>query len=618
VSTHEGVARTEGWSAGTILLFAVWLGLTVGVLETAAQLARQHLGGAIIHRPRELVWMGPLGYTVLFGLPGLAAASLVRIFRGRIVTTVALALLLLAAFGALALFPFFRRVHLAALALLAVGAAARLAPWLSRRPAAARRLARLTVPPLAGLVVLAGAGVAAGRAWTERATLDRLPDPAPGSPNVLLLILDTVAAMHTSVHGYGRPTTPVLERFASEGVAFDHALSTSPWTLPSHATMFTGLYPHELAASWLVPFETEPRTLAEEFGERGYATAGFVANRPYGTYEHGLDRGFARYEDYRVSPGQVVRSTVLGRFVADVRRLRAWIGTDRELGGTDARMLTDRFLGWLDDAPDRPFFAFLNYYDAHDPYLPPDEHFARFAGRPRGSRTSPIRRYAQGRLAAEITADEVREEVDAYDGAISSIDEQIGRLLGGLRERGMLDGTIVVVTSDHGEEFGEHGLFLHGHSLYLPSLHVPLVIRYPGHVPAGERFDEPVTLRDLAATVADLASMCDADFPGRSLALHWGDPGCGTADASPLLASVRQGVRLPASFPAARGDMYSSFDASMRYILNGDGQEEVYRWRADPLETEDLEGTAEGAAAIARLRPVLPPEARSGTHGPDR
>lgn len=618
MSAGEGTSgRTDGWSPGSILLFAIWLGLAVGIVETGGQLVRQHIGDAIIHRPREIVWMAPLGYTVMFGLLGLASAALARIVRGRIATTGALFLLLLAAFGAVALFPLLRRVHLAALAVLALGAAARLAPWVARRPAAIRRLARLTIPPLAGLVVAAGVALAAGRAWTERSTLARLPEPAPGSPHVLLLILDTVSATHASVHGYGRPTTPVLERLASEGAAFDHALSTSPWTLPSHATMFTGLYPYELSASWLVPLGTGPRTLAEELRDRGYATAGFVANRPYGTYEHGLDRGFVRYEDYRISPGQIVRSTVLGRFVADSRRLRVLIGTDRELARKDARMLTDRFVGWLDDAPERPFFAFLNYYDAHDPYLPPDEHFARFAGHGREGSTSPIRRYSSARLAAEITPEEVREEIDAYDGAISYIDEQIGRLLDDLRRRGVLDRTIVVVTSDHGEEFGEHGLFLHGHSLYLPSLHVPLVIRHPDRVPSGARFDDPVTLRDLAATVADLADMCDAGFPGRSLAVHWGDAGCGAADESSLLASVRQGIRIPASFPAARGDMYSAFDASARYILNGDGEEEVYRWRADPLETENLAGTPEGSAAAARLRPILPREARPETRRPD-
>jgi len=598
MSPERGAA--ERWTARGLVLFAVWLGLSVGVIETAALLAQRVLGHAIIHRPRELVWMAPLGYAVIFTVLGLAAASFVRVVRARWPAPVMLFLLLLTALG-----------------LLAAGVAARLTPIVFRRPAATRRLAARSVPLLAGLVAIAGIAAGASRARAERVALDAMPPAPDGAPNVLLLILDTVAATHTSAHGYERPTTPVLERLASEGVAFDGALSTAPWTLPSHASMFTGRYPYELPASWLVPLGSEPPTLAERLRDRGWATAGFVANRQYTTYEHGLNRGFVRYEDYRISPGQIARSTVLGRYIADSRRLRGWIGDDRELGRKDARRLADSFLGWLDGAPSRPFFAFLNFYDAHDPYLPPDEYFARFAGHPRGGMESPFRRHAAGRLARDLSPEELRLEMDAYDGAISYIDAQIGRLLDGLRERGVLDRTLVIVTADHGEEFGEHGVFLHGHSLYLPSLHVPLVIRYPARVPAGRRVEEPVTLRDLAATVADLAGACDAGFPGRSLAVQWGDPGCADGvGASPLLASVRRGVRVPAAYPTARGDMYSTFDAQRRYILNGDGVEEVYRWEEDPLETVNLAETPEGRAAIEELSRLLPAGARpAGTGG---
>jgi len=130
----------------------------------------------------------------------------------------------------------------------------------------------------------------------------------PGMPNVLLIVLDTVRAKSLGLYGYGRPTTPRLERLARYGTVFKSAFSTAPWTLASHATMFTGRYPHELSTGFLSPLDTTYLTLAELFTSEGYQTAGFAANTFYASQEFGLSRGFTHYEDYRVSGRQVLDS----------------------------------------------------------------------------------------------------------------------------------------------------------------------------------------------------------------------------------------------------------------------------------------------------------------------
>ena len=180
---------------------------------------------------------------------------------------------------------------------LAFGAATRLVPAVERRAAGFRRLVRITFPALAGVVlVLAGAIWAKGRVKEWQAT--ERPLPPVGSPNVLLIVMDTVAAGHLALYGYDRPTCPTLNSLAGRGCRFDRAQATSSWTLPSHASMFTGRWPHELSAGWLTPLDATYPTVAEYLGEHGYATAGFTANYWYCSSNSGLERGFTVYRDF--------------------------------------------------------------------------------------------------------------------------------------------------------------------------------------------------------------------------------------------------------------------------------------------------------------------------------
>lgn len=374
---------------------------------------------------------------------------------------------------------------------------------------------------------------------------------------------------------------------------FEHAYVTAPWTLPSHAGMFTGQFPSALSTDWQEPFDGRHPTIAQAFRDRGYRTGGFAANHLYTSWESGLTRGFDHYEDYLRTPKQVLLSTSLTQTslfwgLLQGGSLRARL---RALGGMDLRTLTmwmsdrklatvtvDQFLRWQDSLGDAPFFAFVNLYDAHLPYDPPAPFDTMFN---------------QG-----------RSELDRYDGAIAYADRALGVLFEELARRGVLDRTIVVVSSDHGEGFGQHGLSGHGKSLYRTELHVPLMIRYPGRVPSGTRVTAAVSLRDLPATLLDLAAPDEdaATFPGVSLAKLWR---LEATSGSPVVSEVSAGINTAPDEPVSRGAMASLFDATGHYIRNGDGVEELYAYRADPDEIDDRAKQSEGRDALPAWRAQL-------------
>ncbi len=274
-------------------------------------------------------------------------------------------------------------IHGLAWLLVTLGVAVRLVPTLEQHSAVFSRLMRLSFPVVAGLVPILAATLWAGD-WIKQRRQSAMPLPSPASANALLIVLDTVAAEHLSLYGYERATSPTMVELAERGIRFDRVQATSSWTLPSHASMFTGRWPHELSASWRTPIDRAYPTLAEFLSARGYATAGFVANYFYCATDSGLQRGFALYRDY-IFPGlsafksaSLVDRTVRGirgveLFFEDwldidllrtpVQRLWLLVNADRK----DAAVVSREFLDWLArrPQPERPFFAFLNYYDAH-------------------------------------------------------------------------------------------------------------------------------------------------------------------------------------------------------------------------------------------------------------
>ena len=279
---------------------------------------------------------------------------------------------------------------------------------------------------------------------------------------------------------------------------FDWALAPSSWTFPSHCTLFTGRWPYQLNSHRHLVLDTPDPTLAEFLGARGYLTAGFAANTSYCSYESGLNRGFAHYEDYILSPLTILATTAPGRWITmnvlmnvlspDDFYGRRWL----QFRSPDARGINRAFLDWLSGQQrgDRPFFAFLNYMDAHEPFLAPRGHDARFGIQPetRGEYEMLLHNWDIDKT--HFGPRDVALNRDGYDDCIAYLDQQIGAMLDELERRGVLENTIVIITSDHGEEFGEHNVFNHGYSLYLYETHVPLII-ISGAVPRADPSPSP-------------------------------------------------------------------------------------------------------------------------------
>lgn len=625
---HKDDARLpsrEGLSLPLIL--ATWFGLVTGLAELGALQARNHLSGwsslSALQISRHYPWMIPSANFIVFVAAGLVLWLLSRFWPRQSVRISYICLTFLTFLALLLTIPGLYKVACLA---LAAGLSSITARWIPEHP---RRLQRFVIVSLPILLVFAVAHVgwkATAALVEERWARSLLPPARPGAPNVLLVVMDTVRADHLSLHGYRRNTTPNLARLAERGVVFDQARSTAPWTLPSHSSMFTGRWPHETSVGEDRPLDASHPTLAQFLSGQGYLTAGFVANTYYCNSWFGLGKGFARYEDFydedlAVSFAETLRCSTLGRSLVQLARVP--LGTDRRR--KDAGKIKDDFLDWLSEQEGgRPFFAFLNLFDAHTPYVLPegcDEHLGL---RPEGPADMAILNEWDKKPRRNVPEREQRLVTDAYDDCIAYIDRELGKLFDELERRGVLQNTLVIVTSDHGEDFGEHGLYGHGKSLYRQETHVPLVIIPPGGRVAGRRIAEPVSLRDIPATAVDLLSRHSASpFPGQSLARHW-QPDDSIADAGDAMSfsevALRETIsRNPSRPPAWRGPMQAMTAEGRSYIRNADGREELFDLEADPEESRDLAGSPDSAAVLARFRSrlagIMP--ATGGSESPD-
>ncbi|MEP6573599.1 MAG: sulfatase [Gemmatimonadota bacterium] len=583
-------AATVTW-ADTILI-SIWAGLIAGIIQVLwVETIYRHMH-AFLGLGRERFWAIPLGSTVVALAAGLLLIGAASATQRRVTLRLLLGLnISLAALGALLLLGGF--AHIATL-LLAIGIGLRASPRASRHPAGVRRLVRRSLIPITVFVAVVGGGIRVARALQEQRALAALPVARPDSPNVILLILDTVRADELSAYGYARSTSPALTRLAARGIRFEWAISPASWTLPSHATMLTGRWPHEHRASWKRALGPEFPTLAEVLADHGYATAGFVANPVIAT-ESGIARGFAHFEDEEISVEDVLRNNSLFKLpIGNVRlrRLLDWYGIP---GRIDADEINAKVLHWMDRHPARPFFTLINYLDAHAPYVPPvpfDTMFGPVVAR-QDPLLDPSTRWSdQG----------VRAERDSYDRSIAYLDNRLGALMDSLDHRGLLRNTLVIITADHGEEFREHGSVSHGNNLYLPTVHVPLIMSMPGRVPAGGLVSRPVSLRDLPATILDLLAIPGAhSLPGHGLEATWRSS-AGSVASDTVLSEVTP-YRASAEALLGNGDqMRALTGAELRYVVNGDGREELYEYPGDSLEQRDLTQAAAQQVELEQFR----------------
>jgi arylsulfatase A-like enzyme len=377
----------------------------------------------------------------------------------------------------------------------------------------------------------------------------------------VLVTIDTLRRDHCSAYGYERDTTPTLRRVAAEGARFDLAYSPTATTGPTHSTIFTSLYPiaHGVVKNG-VPLGAELRTLAEILGARGYQTAAFVGSFVLDA-KFGYDQGFDLYDD-DFAPET---STFRGRFweghpVPD--------GFDRRADET-----TRRAVQWLREGrdPDRRFFLFVHYFDPHAPYVPPPPYDSYFSG-------------AGGRSALE-------KEIDAYDGEIAFADHELGRLLSALAESGLEDDTLLAITADHGEGLGQHGHMRHGLFLYEEAVRVPLLFRWPDHIPAGLVFQEPVEFVDLVPTILGLAGHSDsaAHLQGQTLApVLRGERSLDSGRPVYLYRRLYEtGKRV--SGVLAKGQQFGIRRERWKYIeAPEEGRTELFDLESDPGELENL------------------------------
>jgi len=441
---------------------------------------------------------------------------------------------------------------------------------------------RRRLRPLAGLLLLAFVAAACRR---ESATPAPAPAPPPGpKPNVVVVLIDALRADRLSAHGYAHPTSPEIDALAAGGVDFRAAFSPATWTKPSIASLFTGLHPTEHGLMHLGEADEEgvttdalPRslpTLAQAFRQGGWATVG-VVNQVHLQPTLGFARGFEEYLWRR---------------------------------GKRAPELNALFADWLAKADERPFFAYIHYLDAHWPYdeKPGDLPADRFGSityqnpPPRG-----LARVAEW-AAKEMTPHDLAVLSTRYDNEIAWVDRAVGQLVALLEKAGRFEETILVLTSDHGEGFYEHGVLKHGYAPYEEIARVPLILRLPARwgVPAGPR-TTVASVVDLAPTLLDLVGLPPlAGATGRSL------------------APVVRGEEDPTRQVLIQSEEGWALRAADAKLIARPDRLEFYDLVADPGERRNLAADgcrgrcAELRAELRRLRTALrPPPSDGGEKG---
>lgn len=342
-----------------------------------------------------------------------------------------------------------------------------------------------------------------------------LHGPKPPGPNVLLIVIDTLRADHLPMYGYARDTSPHLAALAEQGALFEDAVSTASFTMPSVASLLTGRLPHEHGVrehpSRLPEGES---TLAEQFHRGGYAT-GAVLSHPLLSRRWGFAQGFGFYDAPDGSPFEAT---------GGLHPLRA---LERDGRPWSAETTTRSAIRWLRRHQRDPFFLWVHYIDPHFPYDPPLPYDALFSRTDTGPYDDLLQSYRDGALdidaialSASLEPAVVRGGEARYDGEIAYTDRELQRLLDALADLGLLDGTLVVVTADHGEAFGEHGVsFEHAFNTFEELMRVPLLFAWPSRIAPGRRIASQVSLLDVGPTLLELAGLAAPEgMRGRSLA----------------------------------------------------------------------------------------------------
>ena len=436
---------------------------------------------------------------------------------------------------------------------------------------------------------------------------------AAKKPNILLVVMDTVRADHVSVYGYARETTPYLREFAREATVYERAIACDGFTLPTHASMFTGVYPGWHGATvtpqypYGSPLPQRSQTLASVLRANGYWTAEAVANYGYLGTALGLTQGFTLTQARRAMP--LSDSSRPFYLRESVKKLLAAAGNTTafdqyRLLATD---INRHALSMIEQSrnPQVPFFLFLNYMDAHVPYIPPSPFRTRFSDTDRNSKPVVEETYeaytaikdAVNSGKRSLNENEKRYMMSQYDAGIAFMDSAVGDLLKRLRELGLYDNTLVIITSDHGEAFGEHNRREHGiGSAYQDQVHIPLLVKYPGQHEA-HRSDTLVSQVDFMPTVLDVSGVA---VPPGLQGESFRSP---RRDDSAAVFTDSSTIGYQQAYPRLRGVRRAVFSGPLKLIVWTAGDPEFYDLNADPGELNNLyrPGDPRAAPLMARL-----------------
>ncbi len=396
----------------------------------------------------------------------------------------------------------------------------------------------------------------------------------PGErPNIILISLDTTRADYLSLYGYERNTTPNLDRLASRAVVFENARTVVPLTGPSHASVFTSLFPHQHGAFRNgIPLMEDWTTITDLLLRQGYDTAAFVSGWTMRKKICGLHHGFRHYDD-----------TFTNRY--------KFVNRERY-----AEETTDAVEAFLGKQPlDSPLFLFVHYFDPHDPYRRHRGIFETFLQNANKQDQAVSRNVMKKRLA--------------YASEIAYMDHQLGRLLGLLQAKGLLDHAVVIIFSDHGESLDEHDYWGHGRRVYEQTLHVPLLLYAPAWFPEEKRISGPVTTLDILPTLLSLLGIQPSDGPameGRDLTGH-------LLRGEPLLpdrlyfetfkGTLKRFTRLIADKTPKNPSFMGFVEGSVKYILKPESSKvETYDLARDPEELRDLSSKKDAVHPALHLR----------------
>ena len=413
--------------------------------------------------------------------------------------------------------------------------------------------------------------------------------------NIILVVMDTTRRDHLSCYGYERKTTPNLDELVKESLLFTNAYSPSPWTLPSHASIMTSLYPSSHGSHYNVNSSSTPAvstlddsniTLAEILSQNEYKTAGVVG----ATFCHsffGLAQGFDYYNDDFGMIDHDLNHYSVFRIVTLLFPLNKFLIHHSYHGIRRASELNKIVFPWLKKNNRHPFFLFINYFDAHWPYSPPPPYDTLYKGK---NQQLIIDNYGSdwNLYAAvinknhDLTDKERAHLLSQYDGEIAYLDNHIGELLEELKSLNLYDESMIIITSDHGESFGEHNLMDHGRALYEELLHIPLIIKYPLSQKITGTFRSPVSLLDIMPTIlSTVAISLPKNFQGKVVTKAHAHRKVFAEHYRDKLWIEKLGSRFDR-------DLLAVYSGDFKYIWASNEKHELYNVKEDPQESHNL------------------------------